>query len=167
MSYKKILYTGGQKSGKTALALKHTVKLVKNKKPIYIATYKNNFKDKSMQKRLKAHQKERISLFKTIEKPKNINKAIKKNQTYIIDCLSMWIFNNLDKNEKYFINHLRKLLKKDANIVFVLNDVNSGIIPIDKISRKFIDITGLVGKIVALQCDKVYNVKYGLKTKIK
>ena len=168
MSFKKVLYIGGQKSGKTALALKHTKKLSKNKKlPIYIATYKNNFNDKSMKERLDAHKNEKINFFDTIEKIKNINSVVKKKNTYIIDCLSMWIFNNLEKDKKYFTNHLKKLLKKDVNIVFVLNNVNSGIIPIDKISRKFIDITGIVGKIVAKYCDEVYQVTYGIKNKIK
>ena len=168
MSSKKVLYVGGQKSGKTALALKHTLKLSKNTDlPIYIATYKNNFKDKAMKERLDAHKNERKNLFKTIEKAKNINSVIKKKNTYIIDCLSMWIFNNIHKDKQYFIKHLKKLMKKDANIIFVLNDVNSGIIPIDKVSRKFIDITGIVGKIVAKYCDEVYTVNYGIKNKIK
>ena len=167
MSYKKVLYVGGQKSGKTALALKHTLKLSKKSIPNYIATYKNNFKDKSMKKRLKVHQKERINLFHTIEESKNLNKVIKSKNTYIVDCLTMWIFNNIDKKEKYFINHLNKILKKDVNIVFVLNDVNSGIIPIDKISRKFIDISGVVGRIIASKCDEVYSINYGIKIKVK
>jgi adenosylcobinamide kinase/adenosylcobinamide-phosphate guanylyltransferase len=168
MSYKKILFIGGQKSGKTAFALKQTLKLSNSSQlPFYVATYKNNFEDKSMQKRLLEHKKERKRLFKTIEKPKNINSIIKEKNTYIIDCLSMWIFNNIDKDESYFINHINKLLNKKANIVFVLNDVNSGIIPIDKLSRKFIDITGVVGKLVASKSNTVYSVKYGIKTKIK
>lgn len=167
MSYKKVLYLGGQKSGKTLLALKHTLKLSNNSMPKYIATYKNDFKDKFMKKKLKNHQKERLNLFKTIEKAKNINKMIKIEETYVIDCLSMWIFNNIDKKKSYFIKHLEKIFKKDANIVFVINTVNSGIIPIDKISRKFIDLSGLVGNIVALKCDAVYSVNYGIKTKIK
>ena len=168
MSFKKVLYVGGQKSGKTALALKHTLKFSKNKKlPIYIATYKNNFNDKSMKNRVKAHKKERLNLFHTIEKSKDLNSVIQKNNSYMIDCLSMWIFNNLDKNKSYFKKHLKKLMKKDANIVFVLNNVNSGVIPIEKLSRKFIDITGIVGKMVAHYCDEVYIVNYGIKTKIK
>lgn len=169
MSFKKVLYIGGQKSGKTALALKHTLKLSKkiNKLPIYLATYKNNYNDKSMKKRLKAHRKERINFFDTIEESKNINSVIKPKNTYIVDCLSMWIFNNIDKPSSYFVNHLKKVLQKEVNIVFVLNDVNAGIIPIDKISRKFVDITGIVGKLLAKNCDDVYKVNYGLKIKIK
>jgi len=167
MSYKKILFTGGQKSGKTAIALKQTLKLSNDRLPYYVATYKNSFDDKSMQERLRAHKKQRKNLFRTIEKPKNINSIIKSKNTYIIDCISMWIFNNLHKKDSYFKTHLKKILKKKANIVFVLNDVNSGIIPIDKLSRRFIDITGIVGKILAKNCDKVYSVKYGIKTKLK
>ncbi len=167
MSYKKVLYIGGQKSGKTALALHHTKKLAKTSTPIYIATYKNDFYDKAMQKKINNHKKERKNIFTTIEQPKNINKVIKDNNTYIIDCLSMWIFNNIDKEKQYFIKHLKKIVQKKANIVFVLNDVNTGIIPINKMSRKFVDISGIVGQFLTQYCNKVYDVKYGIRLKLK
>ena len=47
----KILYFGGQKSGKSQLAEKRTKEIAKSKIPYYIATYNNNFNDKEMQKK--------------------------------------------------------------------------------------------------------------------
>ncbi len=41
---------------------------------------------------------------------------------------------------------LELLGRKDADILFVLNNVNSGVIPIDKESRRFIDYTGAIGR---------------------
>jgi adenosylcobinamide kinase/adenosylcobinamide-phosphate guanylyltransferase len=59
------------------------------------------------------------------------------------------------------------LCTKDANIVFVLNDVGSGVIPMDAISRKYVDRSGIVGQRLARHCDEVYEVKLGLENRLK
>ncbi|MEA3289954.1 MAG: bifunctional adenosylcobinamide kinase/adenosylcobinamide-phosphate guanylyltransferase [Campylobacterota bacterium] len=162
----KILYTGGQKSGKSSIAEKKTLKISK-KTPFYIATYDNSYNDKSMKKRINKHINQRDNRFKTIEKTNKLHKMIKKNETYLIDCISMWLLNHLHLQQKKIIKELKKLLKKDANIVFVLNDVNSGVIPIDKLSRKYVDLSGIIGQLIASKCDQVIKVEYGIETKLK
>jgi len=162
-----ILYFGGQKSGKSKLAEKKTLELSKDKKPYYIATYNNSYNDIEMASRIHKHKKQRKNKFKSIEEQTNLPKVIKNRNTYLIDCISMWLLNNLELDEKKLIRQLKKLSKKDANIVFVLNDVNSGVIPMDKVSRKFVDMTGVIGQKLALICDEVYEVKLGISKRIK
>jgi len=161
--YKKVLVIGGQRSGKTAYAIKLAKKL--SKKPVYIATYDNSYNDKDMQKRIKKHKKERIN-FKTIEKTKKIYKVIKKNKTYLIDDIGMMIL-NYKNNFKKLKKDLKKILKKEANIIFILNHINSSLTPIDKFSKKFIDINGLAGQYLAKKCNKVYKIEFGIVRKIK
>ncbi len=144
----KVLYFGGQKSGKSSLAENKALDL-STSKPYYIATYDNSFLDEEMTLRVKKHKDYRENNFITIEEPKNLLEVIKENETYIIDCMSMWILNNIKKNEEFFISELNKLKKLNANIVFVLNDVNSGVIPLDKESRNFVDLTGIIGQKLA------------------
>ena len=55
----------------------------------------------------------------------------------------------------------------DANIIFILNDVSCGIIPLDKESRRFVDFSGLIGQELAKLCDEVYEVKYGIERRLK
>jgi adenosylcobinamide kinase / adenosylcobinamide-phosphate guanylyltransferase len=162
----RVLYFGGQKSGKSRLAEKKALKLA-TQKPYYIATYDNSYGDIEMQKRLDVHQTSREEKFITIEEPKELEKVIKKDNTYLIDCLSMWILNNLNKSENELVTQLKKLKQTNANIIFVLNDVNSGIIPLDKESRKFVDLSGIIGQYVASICNEVYEVKLGIEIKIK
>ena len=164
---KKVLYFGGQKSGKSKLAELKTLELANDKKPFYIATYNDSFNDRDMKKRILNHQNQRINEFNTIEEQFNLPKVIKKNDTYLIDCISMWILNNIEQNEKKLLKQIKKLSKIKANIVFVLNDVNSGVIPIDKQSRKFIDMTGIIGQKLAEICNEVYEVKFGIEVQIK
>jgi len=162
-----ILYFGGQKSGKSKLAELKTLELAKEKKPFYIATYNDNFDDNEMASRIIKHKNQRTNKFNTIEEQFDLLKVIKENETYLVDCVSMWLLNNLELNEDKLIKQLTSLAKLNTNIVFVLNDVNSGVIPIDKISRKFVDMTGIIGQKLASFCNEVYEVKFGIEIRIK
>ena len=163
----KVLYYGGQKSGKSRLAEKKALLLEQNKKPYYIATYNNSYEDKEMQERLKTHQKQRANLFETIEEPLELKKVIQENQTYLIDCISMWILNTLNEDIEKLLRELEHLGKSSSNIVFVLNNVNEGIIPLEAESRKFVDRTGVIGQKLAEICDEVYEVKLGIEGRLK
>ena len=165
----KVLYFGGQKSGKSTLGEKHTLTLAGNRLPIYIATYDNSYNDREMIERIDIHKKRRKDLFKTIEEPLDIASVIQDNNTYLIDCMSMWLLNNLCKQNNPHIPYeqIDQIATKNANIVFILNDVNNGIIPPDSLSRKFVDSTGILGAKLASICNEVYTVTLGIKQKIK
>jgi adenosylcobinamide kinase/adenosylcobinamide-phosphate guanylyltransferase len=162
----KILYFGGQKSGKSHLAEQKALTLSVNK-PYYIATYDNSFGDSDMSERINKHIQKRGENFITIEAPYDLPSVIKPNNTYLIDCLSMWLLNNINKSEDELIEELKELNKIDANIVFVLNDVTNGIIPMDKVSRKYVDLSGIIGQVTASFCDEAYEVKLGIGVRLK
>ena len=163
----KIFYFGGQKSGKTKAGIKKALELAQNSKPYYVATYDNSYGDVSMQNRIDKHIIERKEDFITIEEPKDLTKIVEVNKTYLIDCVSMWLFNNLQNSEDSLKQQLQEICKIDANIIFILNDVSCGIIPFDKESRRFVDFSGLIGQELAKLCDEVYEVKYGLERRLK
>ena len=163
----KILYYGGQKSGKSLLAEQKALELTYDKKPYYIATYDNSYSDQEMQERIYQHQWQREDKFISIEEPFELSMVVHNRGTYLIDCLSMWILNTLDIEIEELFEQIEALAQKDANIVFVLNNVNSGVIPIDAESRKFVDRSGIIGQRVAKICDEVYEVKLGLEIRLK
>lgn len=163
----KIFYFGGQKSGKTKAGIKKALELSTNEKPYYVATYDNSFGDDSMQKRIGKHIVERKEDFITIEEPKDLTKIVEINKTYLIDCVSMWLFNNLENKEETLKTQIKKICEINANIIFILNDVSCGIIPLDKESRRFVDFSGLIGQELAKLCDEVYEVKYGIERRLK
>ena len=163
----KIFYFGGQKSGKTNAGIKKALALSKDEKPYYVATYDNTYNDSSMIERINKHIIERKDDFITIEESHDLTKVIKANKTYLIDCVSMWLFNNLQNSEDSLKQQLQEICKIDANIIFILNDVSCGIIPFDKESRRFVDFSGLIGQELAKLCDEVYEVKYGIERRLK
>jgi adenosylcobinamide kinase/adenosylcobinamide-phosphate guanylyltransferase len=163
---RKILYFGGQKSGKSLIAEKKAIELSSHK-PYYIATYDNSYEDSEMQQRIDTHKFQRESNFITIEEPRDLSKVIKPNGTYLVDCISMWILNNIKAEINELLDQLEILAKIDANIIFVLNDVNGGIIPFEKETRTFVDHTGIIGQKLSSFCDEVYEVKFGLTVQLK
>ncbi|MEW5831755.1 MAG: bifunctional adenosylcobinamide kinase/adenosylcobinamide-phosphate guanylyltransferase [Campylobacterota bacterium] len=162
----KILYFGGQKSGKSSLAEAKALALATDK-PYYLATYDHSFGDDEMGMRIDRHRTARGENFITLEETHHLADVIQPHQTYLIDCVSMWILNRLDESEETLLAEIEALGRVDANIVFVLNDVGSGVIPNDPISRRYVDLSGIIGQALARFCDEVYEVKLGLEKRLK
>jgi adenosylcobinamide kinase/adenosylcobinamide-phosphate guanylyltransferase len=163
----KTLYHGGQKSGKSHLAEQKALSLAGTSKPYYIATYDNSYGDEEMAERIALHRSQRKESFTVIEETRDLGSVIKEGHTYLIDCMSMWLLNTIDSKEYDILDTLDSLAQIDANIVFVLNDVGSGVIPLDAVSRKYVDRSGVVGQKLAQLCDEVYEVKLGLEIQLK
>lgn len=162
----KILYLGGQKSGKSSLAERHAQELSTHQ-PYYLATYDNRFGDNEMQSRIKKHRDTRKDAFITIEETRDLASVLQPNHTYLIDCISMWLLNRIEDDEDTLIGSIEELQNIDANIVFVLNIVTCGVIPLDAMSRRYVDLSGLMGQKLASICDEVYEVKLGLRIRLK
>jgi len=163
----KALFIGGIKSGKSFLAEKYAIKHAITK-PIYLAT--TEFIDAEMSERIVQHKKQRENNFTTLEEPLRLNSIITNaNEIVLVECVSMWINNML--YHEYMFDDIKKeiqlVLAQEKSIVFVLNDVGSGIIPDNKLAREFIDISGKVSQIIAKECDEVFHVIAGIGTKIK
>lgn len=161
----KALFIGANKSGKSRMALEYTLKLA-SKKPYFIAT--GIPVDKEMQKKIEIHKKDRNDRFITIEEPLELYKTIKPIEAYkLIDCLSFWVSNMLLNNKEDEILAETEKLSQIENSIFVINEVGAGVIPANKLARKFAHYNGLVSQIIAKNCNEVYFCIAGLSLKIK
>ena len=163
----KLLYYGGQKSGKSLLAERKALELSGDTKPCYIATYDSSYDDAEMQARIATHKAQRKERFVTIEEPLHPSAHIKAGGIYLIDCMSMWLLNTIEEPIEVLEREIERVAGIDADIIFVLNDVSSGIIPIDSMSRTYVDRSGIIGQRLAALCDEVYEVKLGIAVKLK
>lgn len=167
MTGTKVLFIGGMKSGKSLHAEKYSLEHCKNT-PVYLAT--TEFIDAQMKERISHHKLQRGENFITKEEPLNLIKAVKPEKDLVlIECVSMWINNMLyhEFSYKQMQEHITELLKLPQDIVFVLNDVGSGIIPDNKLAREYIDISGKISQILGEHCEKVFHVIAGISTKVK
>jgi len=163
----KTLFIGGIKSGKSFLAEEYVLKNAQTK-PIYLAT--TEFIDSELDERIKAHKAQRQDSFITLEEPLRLHEVISQNSELIlVECLSMWINNMLYHEFDYsdIKKEIEAILREGKDVVFVLNDVGSGIIPDNELARKYIDISGKISQLVAKGCDEVFHVIAGIGTKIK
>ena len=164
---KKTLFIGGIKSGKSYNAQKYILQTTKEK-PLYLAT--TEFIDAEMKKRIDAHKEERSDTFVTQEEPLHIEQVIAKSeQPVLLECISMWINNMLHHGYTYedMVEKINTIMALDTTVVFVLNDVGSGIIPDNPLARKFVDINGKIAQLLASECDGVYHTVAGIATRIK
>jgi len=164
---------GGARSGKSHYALEIAQK--RHKKVAFIATCEPL--DKEMQRRIRAHQKNRPSYFRTFEEPRDIYGLLKKiNSEFgliVIDCLTLWVSNLLlnGMKEREIVEEMKKIVdalkKAKAKSIIVSNEVGLGIVPRDKLSRDFRDIAGRINQLVAREAKEVIFMISGLPLKIK
>ena len=163
----KVLFIGGIKSGKSKNAEKFTIKHAKTK-PYYLAT--TEFIDEEMAKKIELHKKQREDNFITVEEALALSKKVTQcDDIVLVECLSMWINNMLyhKRTHQEIFQEIDKLLSLENSMVFVLNNVGTGIIPDNKLAREFIDLSGIISQKIASKCDEVYHTIAGISTKIK
>ena len=163
----KALFIGGIKSGKSKNAENFTIKRA-DKKPYYLAT--TEFIDEEMAKKIELHKIQREDNFITIEESLELTKSISEcNDVVLVECLSMWINNMLyhKRSKEQIFKEIDELLSLDRSIVFVLNDVGTGIIPDNKLAREFIDLSGIISQKIASKCDEVFHTIAGISTRLK
>lgn len=166
---KNILVTGGNRSGKSLFAEELTLSF--GKKPSYLATAINI--DDEMNKRINVHKKRRKNLWYEYESPLNLIETLKKtdkDSPILIDCITLWL-NNIFYKKKNWRTEVERFSKFLVNLnqplILVTNEVGSGLVPMNKLSRNFQDASGITNQILASVCDDVYLVVCGIPTKIK
>ena len=175
-----ILVTGGARSGKSQFAEKLALKLGKNR-AAYIATAQ--IFDEEMAHRIKVHTERRGKNWLTFESPFDADKSIlfaaKNFDVILFDCVTIYLSNflcnaNLDDEEKIFVD-FKKLIENlidaaknsNATVIFVSNEVGAGIVPENKLARKFRDLAGLANQMIAAEAEKVFLAVAGLAVEIK
>ena len=165
------LITGGARSGKSTYALKAGEGAAR---PFFIATGWAG--DEEMAARIARHKAERGPQWTTIETRLDvasaISEAVAKGADFIlVDCLTLWTSNVLFEDRAGLERRLDEMLKviarTDIPLFFVTNEVGSGIVPGDPLSRDFRDVAGLVNRKVASVVGSVVMTVCGIPMKVK
>jgi len=168
---RKILITGGIKSGKSRFGLQLT-RDIETEEKIFIATARPI--DKEMEDKIEKHKKDRGDDLKTVEAPIHLGDVLRtiNTSTAVIDCLTLWLSNLFfEVNEEEKLREIEGLIgavkEFTANVIIVTNEVGWGIIPGDEISRKYQSELGKLNQRVAEMCDEVYVMISGIPLRIK
>jgi len=170
---KNIFVIGGCRSGKSGHALKLADEF--KQKKIFIATCVP--RDEEMKMRIRQHQEERGKNWNPLEIPVKISEAIAEVSStadiILVDCLTLWVSNLLLESASMdFVMEHAKLLeqaveKSNCPVIFVSNEVGTGIVPENQIARLFRDAAGFVNQKIARVCDQVVWMVAGIPVTIK
>ena len=168
-----IFVTGGRKSGKSSYALKRAEELGSNK--IFLATAAPL--DDEMKKRIRAHKMERDGSWETVEETIRIGSVIENRSdadVILIDCLTLWLTNlifekNMDDSKiSEEIENLAAVIKKSkTNIIAVSNELGFGIVPLEPVTRRFLDLAGELNQKMASAAESVILSVSGIPVLIK
>jgi adenosylcobinamide kinase/adenosylcobinamide-phosphate guanylyltransferase len=167
------LVIGGAGSGKSMLA----EQLAKDsgKQVIYIAT--GEPVDKEMAAKINEHKKNRPKGWQTIELNDGVlsQKFLEldsQQNVILVDCVTFYLSKLINKlSEKEVIEEINEAIqiskRKTKKTIFVTNELGTGIVPLNKASRKFRDIHGKINQMIAREADEVYMAVAGLPFKLK
>jgi adenosylcobinamide kinase/adenosylcobinamide-phosphate guanylyltransferase len=160
---------GGARSGKSALAV--DIADAWGGPVTFIATAEP--RDDEMAARIRQHQAERRAHWTTIEEPMELAKAVTDtpaDHLIILDCLTLWIANLLDRGFEVGEVDVRARETSAASraratpVVVITNEVGSGIVPVNPLARTFRDVLGSINSIFARDADRVLFVSAGMVT---
>lgn len=163
---------GGARSGKSRYAEQRARE--SGLECVHIATAQAG--DAEMAERIRLHREQRSGFAVTIEEPLQLARTIEEHMSasrcLLVDCLTLWLTNLLlCDDEARFVaekNALIDVLKNiRGGVVLVSNEVGQGIVPIDPLSRRFVDESGRLHQQLAAVCHRVAFVVAGLPQILK
>jgi adenosylcobinamide kinase / adenosylcobinamide-phosphate guanylyltransferase len=166
------LVLGGARSGKSNFAQELASET--NSPVCYIATA--TALDAEMAERILHHKQNRPSEWRVLECPLTLSAVLleegKHKNTLLVDCLTLWLNNQLFHSPEQNFNVLfdeliRAALTSQADIIFVANEVGLGIIPLGEINRKFVDEAGRLNQKIAKAANTVFFIAAGLPLVLK
>lgn len=165
-----ILITGGQRSGKSSYAQKMALQLSSN--PVYMAT--SRIWDDEHKERIQRHKADRGPEWINIEEEKELSKHNVNNKVVLIDCVTLWLTNfffdndsNIETSLQQAQEEFNKLIKTDATLIFVTNEIGLGGMPENPIQRRFTDLQGWMNQYIADNAKEVYLMVSGIPVSIK
>lgn len=168
---------GGARSGKSSFAERYAEKVSKefsgrddeSRPVVYLATAQAL--DEEMKTRISVHQAQRPREWITMEEPLDLKDVLRELTQWpvppvvLIDCLSLllsnWMFADyeVEMEMKSFVAALQEY---PAPVVVVSNEVGSGIVPADALTRKYRDFLGWFNQSVAAKAKTVLFVVAGI-----
>ncbi len=182
MSNKLVFVTGGARSGKSTFAEKYVLHC--SPKCDYIATAE--ILDDEMAVRVRLHRERRNNgRWVNHEAPYRAEETFanlsEETGAVLFDCMTLYMTNQMygkaaiegsfEERCAFVLGEVDKVLEAARNcgkiVVFVSNEVGSGIVPDNVMAREYRDLAGWVNQKVADACEEVYYCVVGQAIDVK
>ncbi len=171
---KTIFITGGARSGKSRLA--EELALSRGAPLLYVAT--GSAGDGEMAERIVRHRARRGDDWQTIEEPLDLVGVLQGHDGFfsatLVDCVTLWLSNLLFHHAEEpapvlaEVRRLAALLPSlGTPVILVTNEVGMGIVPDNRLARKFRDLAGEANEILAAAADEAWALFSGLPIRLK
>lgn len=169
------LILGGARSGKSRLAESHALSCeAQGMSVVYIATAEAW--DAEMTERIAHHRHRRPGNWITVEEPVRLARTLQahaaSNRCLIVDCLTLWLSALVFKGQAgaqmesgaplmcdLFWQERQALLDMlptlPGEIILVSNEIGSGVVPENRLARRFADEQGRLNQDIASLCERV------------
>jgi adenosylcobinamide kinase / adenosylcobinamide-phosphate guanylyltransferase len=159
------LLLGGARSGKSRLAVE--LAEASAAPVLFVAT--GEASDDEMAARIAYHRAERPAGWRTVEEPRDIDRALAEasdEETVVLDCLSLWVANLLEHTDEAELAARSEraacaCTARAGLTVVVSNEVGLGLVPMHPVGRAYRDALGRVNAIWADAADDAYLVVAG------
>jgi adenosylcobinamide kinase/adenosylcobinamide-phosphate guanylyltransferase len=168
-----LLVTGGARSGKSGFA--QSLAEDSSLRKVLIATAEAG--DHEMAARIDRHRRDRQTDWHVVEEPRDICDKLMMETApdciVVVDCLTLWLANQMfaGRDVETEIDALSRCVLQVSNLghplILVTNEVGSGIVPVDALTRAFRDHQGRLNQSVAKVCAQVVLVVAGCPLQIK
>ncbi len=165
---------GGARSGKSCYA-EQLAKAYEQqgKRIIYVATA-GRYDDEMIQ-RIEHHQQSRPKHWQTIEEQYDLAKIFAQyndeQSVILVDCLTLWLSNLLCQDDGQFQTYKNEFLNElqvtCATVILVSNETGLGVVPMGRLTRRFVDESGWLHQTIAQIADKVVFCVAGLPMVLK
>lgn len=166
------LILGGARSGKSRLA--ERLAQASGLECVYIATA--TALDAEMAERIRHHRERRHAFSVTIEEPVRLAAALLEHmqpqRCLLVDCLTLWLTNLLlAEDGDTFAREREALLlvlaRIEGRVLLVSNEVGQGVVPMDALSRRFVDESGRLHQDIAALSQRTIFLVAGLPQVLK
>lgn len=174
-----VLVLGGARSGKSRVA----ERLASEHEPVtYLATATVDPSDPEMVARVDKHKAGRPAEWTTREVARDLAEVLpgltEKEGSVLIDCVTLWLSNMMvglgggpALDDGAILDAVDRAATAarlgKARVLWVSNEVGSGVVPVNDLARRFADLQGLANQRLASACDSVHLCVAGLTLRLK
>ena len=167
---------GGAASGKSDLGVSLAEQGIRHDAPrAFLATAQA--RDGEMTRKILRHQTSRDSRWTTKEIPVDVipwlwNEGA-EYRAIVLDCITLWLNNLLEQavRDQKILSMTHDLVQAvrgaKTRVVVITNELGLGLVPGQRLIRRFRDLSGQVNQVFAREADEVYLSIAGLPLRMK